>query len=456
MTNKEITGQSIETLFPTEPIDRLMAPIQRFLRVETTSGIFLIFATLCALVWANFSSDTYTDFWSFPIGFSLGDWEMVHPLHWWVNDALMTLFFFMVGLEVKGEIVHGELRDIKAASLPIIAALGGMLFPAAVYMLLCPEGADRGWGIPMATDIAFVVGCMTLFGNRIPRGLHVLILTLAIADDIGSIVVVALGYSGEINWFGLLVAIALLALTWLSFRAGLRSLVFHGVLAVVIWYAFVMSGVHAALAGVALGFLTPVKPWLCQGKLDVVTVKIGNFLSGGPKLKSEEKYDLCRTLLKTSKESISLQERFVHKMHPWVSYLIMPLFALANAGVLVEWESFSGVTVSIAAGLIIGKPIGIFVFSVIAIKVGISKLPTGVSWRLLLGGGMLAGIGFTMSLFVSELAFGGLSTTLASAKIGILSGSLISAILGMVFIYFFTRKKESALENESTVAEIGK
>ena len=453
MAIEETTRQRVNDLFPTEPIDRLIAPIQRFLRVETTSGIILIVATVVALLWANFGGAIYSYVWNLNVGFTLGSWQVYHSLHWWVNDALMTLFFLVVGLEVKVEIVHGELRDIKAASLPIIAALGGMLFPAGVYLLLSPVGADRGWGIPMATDIAFVVGCMVLLGKRVPRGLHVMILTLAIADDIGSIVVIALGYSRGIQWPALIIALLLLVLIRICFRVGIRSLVVHGVLGIMIWYAFVISGIHAALAGVALGLLTPAKPWVCEGKLDGLALKIGNFLSGGPNLKHEEKFELCSILQKTSKESFSLQERMLHKMHPWVSYVIMPLFAIANAGVLVELNSFSLVTLSVASGLILGKPIGIFVFSFLAIKCGIARRPTGVSWSVLFGGGMLAGIGFTMSLFVSELAFGGAPHLLSAAKIGILSGSLVAAVLGMAFIRFSTRKKESAPENESTVAE---
>ena len=436
-------------LFPTDPIDRLMEPIQRFLRVETTSGVVLIVATLAALLWANLAAGIYNSFWNTPLDLSFGPWSLSGSLDhqptllWLVNDLLMTIFFFSVGLEVKGEIVHGELHDIKAASLPIIAAAGGMLFPAIIYSILTPAEASHGWGIPMATDIAFVVGCMVMLGKRIPHGLRVMILTLAIADDIGSIIVVALGYSGAINWGALAIAFLLLALTWLSFRIGIRNSIVHGILAVLIWYAFVQSGVHAALAGVALGLLTPVTPWVAKSKFDNFMVSTANFLEGGAKIDKDQRIKLYRTLQKSSKESLSLETRLNDKLHPWVSYVIMPLFALANAGVLLHFDSFNGVTLSVALGLILGKPLGIFIFSFLAIKIGISKIPTGVTWRALLGGGMLAGIGFTMSLFVAGLAFADPAHThfLSAAKIGILSGSILSAIIGSAYVRFFANSK---------------
>lgn len=453
-----IEDNAVNDVFPTGPIDRFVAPIQRFLKVETTSGVVLIAVTIISLLWANLSNSTYTAVWETPFDISFAGWSLsgclshTPNLHWLVNDALMTIFFFSVGLEVKGEMVHGELRDIKAASLPILAALGGMIFPAIIYSILTPPEASHGWGIPMATDIAFVVGCMALLGSKIPHGLRVMILTLAIADDIGSIIVVALGYSGNLNWFALGIAFALLALTWLSFRAGIRNLFIHGVLAVLIWFAFVQSGVHAALAGVALGLLTPVAPWVDRSKLDNLIVRVGAFINSEKRLDKNIRCEIYNTLQKSSKEGISLQDRLNDELHPWVSYVIMPLFALANAGVLLHLDSFNGVTSSVAIGLIAGKPIGVFVFSLIAVKCGISRLPTGVTWKVLLGGGMLAGIGFTMSLFVAGLAFvdPAHEMFLASSKIGILLGSILSAVVGTLFLSFAGVKKTEELEKSKS------
>lgn len=434
-----------DDLFPKASIDRVIAPIYKYLQVETTSGVILVVATLFALFWANFATQSYNALWEMPIGLSIGSFNFTHSLHWWINEALMTLFFFVVGLEVKGEIVNGELKNPRTASLPIIAALGGMVFPAIIYLMTCPPGTTAGWGVPMATDIAFVVGCMAILGNRIPKGLHVMILTLAIADDIGAIIVIALGYSGTIDGNYLLLALGFLALTHFFFRVGIRNLIVHILLGAVIWVAFVNSGIHATLAGVALGLLTPAIPWINKGAINGYVLKVGDFLSGGPSPDNEEHYEVFRKLEKCSYESVALQERLLHVLHPWVSYVIMPLFALANAGVLIRAGSFSGVTLSIGLGLVLGKPIGIFLFSFVAIKVRLAKLPAGVSFKMLLGGGALAGIGFTMSLFVSELAFVNSRSLLDGAKIGILFGSFVSALIGMLIIYLV---KKSSIKKQ--------
>lgn len=429
--NSEVTDE----LFPKGRIDRVIAPIYRYLQVETTSGVILIIATALALFWANFAGNSYHALWEMPLGISIGRFDFTRSLHWWINDGLMTLFFFVVGLEVKGEIINGELKNPKTASLPIIAALGGMIIPAVIYLMTCPPGTTAGWGVPMATDIAFVVGCMAILGNRVPKGLHVMILTLAIADDIGAIIVIAVGYSGAIDGDYLLIALGLLALTHFFFKVGIRNLIVHILLGVVIWLAFVNSGIHATLAGVALGLLTPAIPWVNKGAINRYVLKIGDFLAGGPSPDNEEQYKIFRTLQKCSCESVSMQERLIHVLHPWVSYVIMPLFALANAGVIIRGDSFSGVTLSIGLGLVLGKPIGIFLFSYAAVKLRMAKLPTGVSFKMLLGGGALAGIGFTMSLFVSELAFVNSRSLLDGAKVGILFGSFLSALIGMLIIY---------------------
>lgn len=439
--NSEVTDE----LFPKGRIDRVIAPIYRYLQVETTSGVILIIATALALLWANFAGNSYHALWQMPLGISIGSFDFTKSLHWWINDGLMTLFFFVVGLEVKGEIVNGELKNPKTASLPIFAALGGMIFPAIIYLMVCPPGTTAGWGVPMATDIAFVVGCMAILGNRIPKGLHIMILTLAIADDIGAIIVIALGYSGTIDGHYLLMALGLLALMHVFFRIGIRNLIVHVLLGAVIWFAFVNSGIHPTLAGVALGLLTPAIPWVKKGAVNSYVHKVNDFLAGGPSPENVTQYDIFRTLQKCSCESVAMQERLLHVLHPWVSYIIMPLFALANAGVLIRTESFSGVTLSIGLGLVLGKPIGIFLFSYAAVKLRMAKLPTGVSFKMLLGGGALAGIGFTMSLFVSELAFVNSRSLLDGAKIGVLFGSFISALIGMLII-LIVKKPSSAKE----------
>ncbi|MDR1760342.1 MAG: Na+/H+ antiporter NhaA [Fibrobacter sp.] len=438
----EKTSDPVEDILPKASIDRVLNPVRRLLHIETSAGIILVIVTFIALLWSNLDHFSYIALWSTPVGFSIGPFEMKYSLHWWINDALMTLFFFMVGLEVKGELVHGELRGIRSASLPLLGALGGMIFPALIYLAIAPEEAAKGWGIPMATDIAFVVGCMAILGKRIPKGLQAMLLTLAIADDIGAILVIALGYSSNVQLLYLFYALVLLGFTHLFFRMGIRSIFVHGILGIAIWYAFVRSGIHATLAGVALGLLTPAIPSIAREKINRYTAKAGALLAGENTLNEEKTREILRTLKKGSNESISMQERFVFNLHPWVNYLIMPLFALANAGVLIELGAFNQNAFAVSAGLILGKPIGIFLFCFIAVTLGISKLPQGVNYRILFGGGILAGIGFTMSLFISELAFDAGTLMLRSAKIGILLGSFVASILGISFIFIFTRKKK--------------
>lgn len=450
MSGKEVLGARI----PSAKIDKFVAPVQRFLKIETTAGISLIVVTAIALVWANLSPATYHFIWTLPFDFTIGPWSVgkalghAPTLEWFVNDALMTLFFFSVGLEVKGEMVHGELHDFRKALLPILAAVGGMIFPALIYLGICPASAHHGWGIPMATDIAFTVGCMALLGSRIPRGLRVMILTLAIADDIGSIIVVAVGYSSGVQWAALGVAAIFLCLTWLSFRLGIRNFFVHGILALISWFCFVQSGVHPTICGVIIGLLAPVNPIVSPKYMNRLIVTVGDAVKENHPMTNEQRKDVLDALRNASRESGSLQERLMKQLQPWVNFVIMPLFALANAGVIIEPSAISFVTLSVALGLLIGKPLGIFLVSFLTIKTGICKMPTGVNWRILLGGGMLAGIGFTMSLFVAGLAFSDAAhaTYLAGAKVGILSGSFASAILGILYMRIVSKPQK--VEND--------
>lgn len=417
------------------------------MQVETTGGIVLIVMTVAALLWANLSPESYHHFWHLPFMVTIANWTGTADLHWFINDALMTIFFFNIGLEVKGEMTYGELRDPKAASLPIIAAAGGMLFPALIYLAInmgTQAGASRGWGIPTATDIAFVVGCMAILGKKVPHALRVMILTLAIADDIGAILVIAIGYpSGDgINFASLGAAFALLVLINVFFRIGVRNLLLHGVIGVAVWAFFVKSGVHPTIAGVLLGLSVPAKAIIPGGKVAKFVNGVDQVLSGEIQDRSE-KYSVFTMLRKGASESISLQERLYKPLVPWVNFFIMPLFALANAGVEINLNGLRlPITMAVACALIFGKPIGIFLFSFLAVKVRISKKPDGYSWRVLLGGGMLAGIGFTMALFVASLAFTGPNAAFEqdSAKIGILCGSMMAAIIGTVYLSIIATK----------------
>ena len=443
MSARVTSSDKIEDMFPETPVRKIITPIERLMKVETTGGIVLIIMTLAALVWANLSPESYEHFWHLPFVVTIGSWVGTGDLHWFINDALMTIFFFNIGLEVKGEMTYGELHDPKAASLPIIAAAGGMLFPALIYLALCPPGTSHGWGIPTATDIAFVVGCMAILGKKVPHALRVMILTLAIADDIGAILVIAIGYpSGDgINFAALGTAFALLVLINLLFRIGVRNLLLHGVIGIAIWAFFVKSGVHPTIAGVLLGLSVPAKPVVANGVVANFANSVGNVLSGDAKVSGEEKYRVFHLLQRGARESVSMQERLYKPLVPWVNFAIMPIFALSNAGVEIKLGGLDVPVLSaVALALVFGKPIGIFLFSLLSVKIGVSKKPS-YSWKVLWGGGMLAGIGFTMALFVAGLAFEDGSNK-DSAKLGILLGSFSAAILGTIYMSIVSKKKE--------------
>lgn len=453
MSAKVTSSDKVEDLFPDTPIRKIITPMERLMKVETTGGIVLIIMTVAALLWANLSPESYHHVWHLPFALTIGSWVGAADLHWFINDALMTIFFFNIGLEVKGEIAYGELHDPKAASLPIIAAAGGMLFPALIYLALCPAGAGHGWGIPTATDIAFVVGCMAILGKKVPHALRVMILTLAIADDIGAILVIAIGYpSGDgIDFAALGLGFALLALINVFFRIGVRNMLLFVVIGVAVWAFFVKSGVHPTIAGVLLGLSVPAKAVLAKGRLASFAGNVGNKLSGETKDRNEQ-YEVFTMLKRGARESISMQERLFKPLVPWVNFFIMPLFALSNAGVEIK---LGGVEVpvmgAVALALVFGKPIGIFLFSLLSVKIGISKRPS-YSWKVLWGGGMLAGIGFTMALFVAGLAFD-VGDRQDSAKLGILLGSFSAAILGTIYMSLVSKPHHGEEAAEESAAK---
>jgi NhaA family Na+:H+ antiporter len=426
---------SDELRLPKGPIDHVIEPIERFLHVEAASGIALLACTLVALVLANSPvADHFLALWKTPIGFAIGSFEMRHSLQHWINDGLMAIFFFVIGLEVKREIVRGELRDVRRAALPIAAALGGMIVPAGIYLLLQHgQPTQSGWGIPMATDIAFVVGCMAVLGPRVPHGFRVMILSLAIADDIGAILVIAIGYTESIHFAPLALGLAGLALVFLLWRIGVRSLLVHAVVGVLAWLAFHESGVHATIAGVLLGLLTPTGAYVSKNVSARLLARAGAVFHGDGWSQVPDRAEKVRLIQWAARESISPVEYLEGTLHPWVSFMIMPVFALANAGVPVRLSSLSEpVAMAVAAGLVLGKPVGIVGASWLAVRTGIARLPGGVGWAVLTGGGFLAGIGFTMALFIAGLALEGPS--LDSAKVGILGGSLIAAVVGMAML----------------------
>jgi len=430
------------TDLPQAPIDRLVGPFTRFLHVEAASGIVLLLFTAAALALANSKlAEEFLGIWRIPLGFEIGDFQIRHSLKHWINDGLMAVFFFVIGLEVKREIVLGELRDLRRAALPIAAAIGGMLVPAAIYLSLqAGQPAERGWGIPMATDIAFVVGCMAVLGSRIPHGLRVLLLSLAIADDIGAILVIAIGYTEAIHWGALAWGVAGIAGVSALARLGVRSFGFYTALGAGIWFAFHESGIHATIAGVVIGLMTPARAYLSETTFGQILSRATEVIRGGGFEGVSDRAGRVRRFRQAAREVISPVEYLEGFLHPWVAFLIMPLFAFANAGVPFQLSDLGDpVALAVGISLVMGKPLGIVAVSALAVRMGLANLPQGVGWGAILGGGFLAGIGFTMALFIGELALEG--PALNAAKVGILAGSAVAAILGVAILIAVLRPK---------------
>jgi NhaA family Na+:H+ antiporter len=413
-------------------------PLERFLRVEAASGILLLLAAALALVWANSPwAASYTQLWHAPLGIRVGALSFERPLEWFVNDGLMVIFFFVVGLEIRREVHGGELSEWRRAALPAAAALGGMLAPAGIYLLLggAPE-TRSGWGVPMATDIAFAVGVLALLGARVPAALRVLLLALAVIDDLGAIIVIALFYSAGVSLAGLCIAAAGLAGVLALQRFGVRSKAVYILPSLIAWAGVYASGIHPTIAGVIVGLLTPVEPWLgTEGFVVDVRQELDRLTGGDPKAASAREFSaVLRHVDAARREAMSPGESLIEKLHPWVAFGIMPIFALANAGVSVDIgglePSAIAVATAVAAGLIVGKPIGILLLGWLTLRLGIGTLPVGMSLRHLVVLGVCAGVGFTMSLFIAQLAFSQPSL-LAGAKLGVLGASTAAGLLAL-------------------------
>jgi NhaA family Na+:H+ antiporter len=420
---------------------RLVRPLERFLKIQAASGIVLLIAAVIAMTWANSPwQHSYEALWHTPISFGVGGAVFRKDLHFWINDGLMVIFFFVVGLEIRREIHAGELSDLKRAALPIAAALGGMLVPALIYLSFNTSRlTHHGWGVPMATDIAFAVGILTLLGKRVPAALRVLLLALAIIDDIGAILVIAFFYSAGVKVIGLLIAAAGVAGVLGMQRFGVRQAMAYVVPGTVLWIGMMVAGVHPTIAGVILGLLTPARSWFGEeGFLHEAGDALSEFRHRAQNA-ALDKHALVNPLArldKASREALPPVVRLEAQLNPWVAYGIMPLFALANAGVTVGQvhlgqEGTSAIAVGVALGLLIGKPIGIVAASLLSVKLGLCALPRGVDWRGLLVVGAVGGIGFTMALFIAQLAFHD-ATQLGVAKLAILVGSLAAGIGGMI------------------------
>jgi len=424
--------------FPQERIDAIATPFQRFIHTEASGGVVLLLAAVGSLIVANSAlGAAFDSLWSMKVGLRIGDVVWEHALRHWINDGLVTLFFFVVGLEIKREFAQGELSAPGAAVLPFAAALGGMAVPAAIYLALAsgPQ-SSAGWGVVMATDIAFVVGCLALLGNKVPNSLRIFVLALAIIDDIGAILVIAVGYSHGFHFWPFAAALGGIGVSALMQWLGVRSMFAYWVVGIATWAALHESGIHPTIAGVALGLLTPTRPWVDTDRLNRF---VGWARGEAPESRVQSK-EVRQKLALATRESLSPQQRLEDNLHPWSAFFILPLFALANAGVAVSASgAFDPITLAIIAGLVVGKPLGIFAFSWVAVAAGWARKPADVSWPMLAAAGMLAGIGFTMSLFIANLAFDG--GPLSASKLGVLVASLIAGAAGMATLWALTRSR---------------
>jgi NhaA family Na+:H+ antiporter len=426
------------------PIERVVRPFLEFAELEASGGILLIGCTVLALLWANSPwAASYDHLWHTNLSFGFAGKSLSEPLHFWINDGLMAVFFLLVGLEIKRETLVGELASFRKAALPIAAAIGGMLVPSAIYVLFNHGGSGAsGWGIPMATDIAFALGVLALLGDRIPLSLRVFLAALAIADDIGAVLVIAFFYTEQISWIYLGAAGLFFAALIVMNRAGARHPLIYVVLGLGLWLAFLQSGIHATVAGVLLAITIPARQRIdsraflqrSENALDEYrrADEAGESIEHGA-----TKSSAVHVLVGEYKNIESPMLRFEHALAPWIMHVIMPVFALANAGVALGAGAGSAlvspVSLGILCGLVFGKPIGIALFSWLGVRTGLAFLPNGVGWRQILGVGALAGIGFTMSLFVANLAFGP-TPMLETAKVGILAASVISGVGGAIIL----------------------
>lgn len=430
---------------------RFVSPFQRFAQSESFSGILLIFCTVVALVWANSPfRESYAHFWHLNIGVTIGPFSIEHSLAHWINDGLMAIFFFVIGLEIKREVLVGELASPSQALFPIVAAIGGMIFPALIYTYFnAGTNAISGWGVPMATDIAFALGVLSLLGDRIPVSLKVFLAAAAIVDDLGAVLVIAFFYTDHISLVSLFIGALIVVASILCNRFGVRKTSVYFVLGLFLWLAFLKSGVHATLAGVILAMTIPARTKIDEDEFVQRGKSLLEKFQAASKeenrvLGNRDQFYALDSLQTNCENADAPLQRLEHGLHGLVSFLIMPLFAMANAGVYLGGDLTNAytnpVTLGVLLGLIIGKQLGITLLLFVLDKVGIISKPYSISWRNLIGVGWLAGIGFTMSLFIANLAFKS-PEHIFDAKVGILSASLIAGIIGYFFLKLFGTKQ---------------
>lgn len=428
---------------PKSPIEKIIAPVSRFVHLEYTSGIVLLISVVLAIIWANSSfGDSYHHLWETHFMVGIGEHLLDKPLHIWINDGLMALFFFVIGLELKREFMEGELSTFSKALLPMTAALGGMLVPAGIYFFINRgTSADHGWGIPMATDIAFALALLSMAGKHIPGSVKVFLSALAVADDLGAVLVIAFFYTGQVNFVALGIAGIFLLVLIIGNAMGIRSSAFYLIIGIAVWIGFLLSGVHATLAGVLVAFTIPARTRIDEqvysNSLRKLTDDFDREIPSNSTLTTPDQHRTIQQVKHLSLAAETPLQKIEHALHPYVAFLIMPLFALANSGILIGADFFSAiinpVSIGVTAGLVLGKFTGILLFCFVMVKLGIAKLPEGGNWKHMIGVALLAGIGFTMSLFISGLAFSN-PQYVEQAKYGILIASVLAGILGTLVL----------------------
>ncbi|MCH8814413.1 MAG: Na+/H+ antiporter NhaA [Chloroflexi bacterium] len=447
------------TSFPFGPLNRLVyrrvvVPAQDFIRTEVAGGVVILVAAVAALIWANVDS-SYFEFWGTELSFDIKIAHDTNSLKGWVNDGLMVLFFFVIGLEIKRELLHGELNSPRKAALPIAAAAGGMIVPALIYVAFNAGGEGAGgWGIPMATDIAFALGVLALVGKGIPPPLRIFLLALAVADDVGAILVIAVFYTESLDLVWLGVGGWLIAMILMMQRFDIRQINPYWVVGGALWLAFLESGVHPTIAGVILGVLTPASAYIRPKRFaDEADSLIRDWKEADERGEQPTSEALLGQLEELTTSAEAPLERLERSLVRWTSFVVVPIFALANSGIdlsggVIGDATTSDVTAGVLLGLLAGKVVGVIGTTWIATRVGIGELPPGVTWIQIVGVGLLAGIGFTVALFITELAFDDNEVLATNAKIGILCASVVAGLLGYMFLKLSTRgaASEAAVE----------
>lgn len=438
---------------PIRPIDRVLSPVRLFLRHRLAGAALLMLATAIAVFIANSPwKEQYHHFLHSHVEFAAGLVDLNYSLHHWINDGLMSIFFFVVGLEIKRELMVGELSSIRKATLPAVAAFGGMILPAVFYALV-NHGAPgaRGWGIPMATDIAFALGVLALLGDRVPLGAKVFLTALAIVDDIGAVLVIAIFYTADLNLAALLIGFALLGLAILANYLQVRHTVVYLIIGMLVWFAFLRSGIHATIAAILMAFTIPAKTRIngreLVDRIRLISAKLERIgLPTDTRMNNDEQQHAIFAMSDTLEHAQAPLQRLEHELHGLVTFFVLPCFALANAGVSIHGNIFgelgSPLAMGIVIGLFIGKPLGITLATWVAVRFHFADLPAGVNWRQIFGASILGGIGFTMSLFIGELAFDK-ESLVEEAKVGILAASILSGVVGYLFLAKQRRTKDA-------------